>query len=249
MLKKGIVSATLKNLPYRDVVDISSSLGLKAIEWSENHHVPLDNPSLVRDMKNYTLDNGLEIASYGSYYRLGQNQNIIDHIRNACLIGARRVRIWAGVKASAEVSNDEYKALLKEAKEGARIAENEGVILCTEWHKNTLTDTNESGYRLLTDVNSPSFRTFWQPTQALSVKERNEGLCLVAPFVENIHVYYWNETGERRPLKEGVKLWKGYLGNLDASKNDYYALLEFVKDNTVEQLTEDAKAFREIIGD
>ena len=246
MLKPGVVSATFKNRPYQEVVSLALSSGLSAIEWSETHHVPLDNITLVKEIGNYTRSSGLSISSYGSYYRLGERQDFHLHLKNAETLGADRIRIWAGTKPSNEVGKDEYKALVNEAKELSKIARNSGIKVCLEWHKNTLTDTNSTGYQFLKDVDEDNFRTFWQPTQALSIKERKAGLALISPYLEVLHIYHWSEEG-RRPFKEGIPFWKEYLTSLDIKNNDYYALLEFVKDDKSEQFKEDAEALKKLI--
>ncbi len=240
MLKIGIVSATFKNLPIDEVLSIAVRNNLKAIEWSENHHIELGNLKMAETVRKKTEDAGLVVASYGSYFRLGQDMDFIPSLENAKAIGTDKIRIWAGAKASEVVEEGEYEALVKEAKSVSSIAANEGIKVCLEWHKNTLTDRNESGLRFLEDVGSPYFRTFWQPSPEMDVPTRVSGIDMINPYLENIHVYYWDETG-RRPLAEGKEEWEKYIEHFGTK--DHYALLEFVKDNTVEQFESDAAAF------
>lgn len=247
MIIPGLVSATLKDKVPKEVISLVKTAKLEAIEWSEGHHVPLDNEDEVLKIKRITEDENIKVASYGSYYRLGEKMDFSKHLKNAMLLKAPKIRIWAGTKPSTDVSEEEYKCLLTESKEITEIAKKENIKISLEWHKNTLTDTNESGLRLLSDVKSPFFTTFWQPTQALSVEERKKGIRMISPFLENFHVYYWKEEG-RRPLKEGIEIWKSYFSELDYENNDYYALLEFVMGNSTEQYLEDAKALKQIIG-
>lgn len=244
MLKIGIVSATFKNLSIDDVLSIAVKNNLEAIEWSENHHIEFGNVKMAEEVRKKTEAAGLVVASYGSYYRLGQNMDFMPSLKNAKAMGTDKIRIWAGAKASKDVEDVEYEELVKEAKEAARIAGAEGVKVCLEWHKNTLTDRNESGLRFLEDVDSPYFRTFWQPSPEMDVPTRVKGIDMINPYLENIHVYYWDETG-RRPLSEGKEDWKKYIEHFGSK--DHYALLEFVKDNTVEQFESDAAVFSDWI--
>ncbi|MBR5669349.1 MAG: hypothetical protein IKX15_07025, partial [Spirochaetales bacterium] len=85
----------------------------------------------------------------------------------------------------------------------------------------------------------------WQPTQALTLEQRGEGLKMILPYLSYFHVYHWDATG-RRPLEEGIELWRGYFSMLDENK-DYYALLEFVKDDSEEQFYKDAEVLKEMI--
>ena len=104
MFIPGIVSATFKERSVDEVIDLALSSGLKAIEWSENHHFnPLDL-GLVEEIGNKTRRKGLEIASYGSYFRLGQNMDFSTSLNAAEKMGAKNIRIWGGTKASKEIN-------------------------------------------------------------------------------------------------------------------------------------------------
>lgn len=237
MVKPGLVSATLKGFSIDEVIKAALDNKLVGIEWSENHHIPLGDVLFAEKVASKTRKSGLEVAAYGSYYRLGLDMDFIPHLENAKAMGAPIIRIWAGEKASQEVSLDERERMTEESWRIARLAEEAGIKIALEWHKNTLTDENLSALELLKAVDSPSFRTLWQPTQALSFSERAEGLEMVKLYLENLHVYYWDDTG-RRPLAEGCNHWEKYLSLVD--DREHYALLEFVKDNTLEQLEKDS---------
>ena len=245
MMKSGLVSATFKSLSVENVLKIARNAGLQAIEWSENHHIPCGDEAFASTVGKLTADAGLEIAGYGSYYRLGQGMDILPSLRTAKAIGAKQVRIWAGTKASAEVLPEERKALVKELGQVCAMAGDMGMVLNLEWHKNTLTDTNESGFSLLGEVNSPYLRTLWQPTQALSPEQREAGLKMILPFLSYFHVYYWDATG-RRPLEEGKAQWEKYFSLPDENR-DTYALLEFVKDDSEVQFYKDADVLKEML--
>ncbi len=238
MLRPGLVSATFKKRSIDEVISLARENGLKGIEWSENHHLEKGNVGQASLVRAKMLDAGLEIASYGSYYRLGCHMDFRPSVRSAKALGAPFIRIWAGVKGSLLVGKDEFFNIVREAKDAARLAMDNGMVVALEWHKNTLTDRGESGKRLLDEVASPAFMTFWQPTPALSVQRRCKDLELVANYVTNIHVYYWDESG-RRPLSEGKEDWSRYMQHI---KGDHWALLEFVKGDTAEQFALDAKS-------
>lgn len=245
MIIPGMVSATFKDLSIEEVLSIMGKADLKVIEWSENHHIEAGNLSMAREVASKTADKGIDIAGYGSYYRLGKGMDIRVSLDAASAMGCTQMRIWAGSKASADVTADERQTLVDELDEALEIAGSYGIILNLEWHKDTLTDTNESGFELLKQVDNPWLRTLWQPTQALSFDQRAEGLEMVVPYLSYLHVYYWDETG-RRPFSEGIEHWRRYFSLLD-EKSVYPALLEFVKGNTEEQFLMDAKALKELI--
>ena len=245
MITSGLVSATFKSLTVQKVLETARKAGLEAIEWSENHHIPAGDESFASDVRNLTEDASLTVAGYGSYYRLGQGMDIVPSLRTAGSLGAKQMRIWAGSKASPDVAAAERKALEDELSEAVHVAEDFGIVLNLEWHKNTLTDTNESGRSLLETIDSPYLRTLWQPTQALSLRQREDGLKMILPYLSYFHVYYWDNTG-RRPLEEGKEQWGKYFSLIDGNK-DCYALLEFVKDDSEEQFYRDAEVLKEMI--
>ncbi len=245
MFVPGIVSATFKTESVEYVISVAKEAGLEAVEWSENHHIRKGDSAFARETAEKTEDAGLEIAGYGSYYRLGQNMEIRESLDTASALGASQMRIWAGNTPSASLGEEERAFLIEELEKSTKTAESYGIVLNLEWHKNTLTDTNESGLDTLEKVSSPYLRTLWQPTQALTFRERKEGLEMIRPFLSYLHVYYWDETG-RRPLSEGINHWREYFSLLDSEKK-YYALLEFVKGDSREQFLEDAKTLRELI--
>ena len=245
MMKSGLVSATFKSQNASYVVETAVKAGLEAIEWSENHHIPKGDLAFAGQVARMTRDAGIDAAGYGSYFRLGQGMDIRPSLDTASAMGIRQMRIWAGTKASADVPEAERDRMMGELAEVCSIASGYGIVLNLEWHKNTLTDTNASGLSVLKDIDSPWLRTLWQPTQALSFEERAEGLSMIMPYLSYMHVYYWDASG-RRPLSEGTEHWRRYMSLLEPKK-EYYALLEFVKEDSEEQFFKDAETLKEII--
>ena len=238
MLVPGIVSFTFKNFSIDEILEVTAACGLKAVEWSENHHIECGNTKQAAATARKTRELGLEVAAYSSYYRLGKGMDIRPSLENGLAMEAPIVRIWAGSQPSADLSEGEREALTEELRTAVGYAREAGIPLGLEWHKNTLTDENASGLRLIKDIDSPYLRTFWQQTKALSIDERAEGLRDIMPYLENLHVYWWDESG-RRPLREGRDIWKTrYLPLIDNRK--HYALIENIMNDSVEQFKEDA---------
>lgn len=251
MLIPGIVSATFKKESPAFVMEAAKEAGLQAIEWSENWHVALGDTQAAADLYRRTVEAGFQIAAYGSYYKLGTEERPQERfelsLRNAQALHAPLVRIWAGTKASCDVTEIERGALADEARQAAEAAEKVGIKVALEWHKNTLTDTNESAERFLADVNHSNLYCLWQPTQALSMQQRTAGLDMLENRGKllNLHVYYWENDG-RHPFSEGVNAWRTYLSHINRAE-DRFALMEFVKGDTKEQLIEDAKCFEKLL--
>jgi len=251
MIIPGMVSATFREKTADDIIRLCKEADLQAVEWSENAHVMPGDPEGAAELLKKTQMAGLTVAAYGSYYRLGQNEDP-KTVFQASLVSAKElkaplIRIWAGTKPSLEVSDEEARALAREAAVIGEMAEAEGIKIAFEWHKNTLTDTNESATNLLNLADQDNLYCLWQPTVALSMDERCEGLQLLRERnrLLNLHIYYWLD-GVRRPLREGVGEWSQYLSQVDEKENRF-GLLEFVMGNTEEQFLEDAKTLHEIL--
>lgn len=243
----GVVSATFKTLSAQEVIRLAVENGLEAVEWSENAHVQPDDPEGARALREATEAAGLTVVCYGSYYRMGEYDDPEATFRKSLVsaraLGAPLIRVWAGTKPSCE-ADDAYRVRL--AREGrliADMAQATGITVVTEWHKNTLTDTNASGLALLEAVDHPAFKTLWQPTVALSPAQRVEGIRRLGDRLTNMHVYSWPD-GKRGPLNSAE--WAYYLDACQCG-GSHFALLEFVKDNTPEQFADDASRLKALL--
>lgn len=245
MIIPGMVSATFREKSIDDILQLCRKAKLKAVEWSENAHVMPNDPQGAEALYKKTMEAGLAVAAYGSYYRLGQNQEpervLRESLVSAKALHAPLMRIWAGTEPSAEVTEEKRTQLTREARMAAGVAAEYGIKIAFEWHKNTLTDTNESARVFLAEAAADNLYCLWQPTVALNMEQRTQGLDFLreSRCLLNLHIYYWLD-GVRRPLAEGEKEWKAYLEHVDM-KEDRYGLLEFVMGNTEEQFFEDAK--------
>ena len=243
----GIVSVTFREKPAGEVIRLARENGLEAIEWSENAHVQADDPKGAAGLRQDTAAAGLKVAAYGSYYRLGEYEHPAEtfgkSLVSGCALGAPVIRVWAGVKASADADAAYRARLAREAALIAGIAAEKGVKVAFEWHKNTLTDTNESAMELLEAASHPNLYCLWQPTVALTPQQRLEGIHMLGDRLLNYHVYSWPE-GKRGPLDAAE--WKPYLDAAGCG-GTHYALMEFVRDNAEEQFAADAKVLRELL--
>ena len=251
MIIPGLVSATFKTESPDFVLAALQKADLHAVEWSENWHIPMGDTALACDLRERTLAQGAEIAGYGSYYRLGQNsdpsKDFLPALQSAAALGAPLIRIWGGSTASAELEADTRRELATEARIVSDMAASEGIQVALEWHKNTVTDTNESGLSFLDEAAAENLYCLWQPTVALDMDERCEGLKLLQARSRllNLHVYYWLE-GKRRPFAEGLDEWRRYLQQVNRNEKRY-GLLEFVLNNTEEQFLEDAAQWKRLL--
>lgn len=240
----GAVSATFKKLPMDavSVLDLLVSCRLRAVEWSENVHVAPDDPDGAAALRRLTREAGLRVAAYGSYYRLGEQEDperaFQRSLISAAALGAPVIRVWAGAAGSADTDEDQRARMTGEAALIGRIAAGLGIRVAFEWHKNTLTDTNASAARLLREANEENLYCLWQPTVALTPRERAAGIRLMGDRLLNFHVYSWPD-GKRGPLNAAE--WQYYFDAAAGLSGERCALLEFVRDDSVDQFRSDAE--------
>ncbi|MBR1585762.1 MAG: sugar phosphate isomerase/epimerase [Clostridia bacterium] len=246
----GAVSATFKKMPLTkaQVIELLTDCRLQAVEWSENVHVEAGDPKGAAELKKQTEAAGLRVAAYGSYFRLGENelpgQAFQRSLLSAEALGAPVIRIWGGVQASADVDEWRRCCLTQEAALVADLAARRGIKVALEWHKNTLTDTNESASRLIREADHPNLFCLWQPTVALTPRERAAGIRLMGERLLNFHVYSWPD-GKRGPLNAAE--WQYYFNAAAAIGGQRCALLEFVRDDSLDQFRSDADTLLRLI--
>lgn len=251
MIVPGIVSATFKAETPDYVLSAMREAGLTAVEWSENWHVPAGDTSLAAELRDRTLAQGAQVAAYGSYYRLGQNrdpeQDFLPSLRSAAAMQAPVIRIWGGSLPSAGLEPAQRESLAREAGTVSRMAAESGIRVALEWHKNTVTDTNESARAFLEEAGADNLYCLWQPTVALDMAQRCAGIRMLEEKdrLLNLHVYYWRQ-GKRRPFREGLDEWTRYLQQLDPDKTRF-GLLEFVLGDTRAQFLEDAEQWKNLL--
>ena len=241
----GVVSVSFRSHSPEEILAMMKAAGLNRIEWGSDIHAP------CRDIERLTLisrlqkEYGVLCSSYGTYFRLGETPvaELSDYISAAKLLGTDILRLWCGGKSSVNMTEEERDTLIAQCRQAAEIAEESGVILCLECHRNTFTERLEDALYLMREINSPSFRMYWQPFQWESVENNLSYAEAISPFVNHVHVFQWKDT-QKFSLNEGMDEWRNYLGKLPAPRT---LLLEFMPDNSINTLTREADALRRIV--
>ncbi len=249
MLTPGLVSVTFRKLSPEQIIDLVKRAGLRSIEWGGDVHVPHGDTDRARDVAEKTAAAGLEVAAYGSYYRLGQTgDDAPDFARvlaTAAALGAPLIRVWPGVRGSAETPDGERQRVESDALRVAQLASEAGIGIAYEYHGGTLTDTNESAQQLLERTDHPAISTIWQPPNGQPFESCLDGLKALLPRLSNVHAFHWWPTpANRHPLEVGADRWKPYLDTVRQAGGDRHVLIEFVKDDAPEQLLADAATLR-----
>ena len=251
MFKTGIVSVTYRHLSSDETISAARSAGLEAIEWGGDIHVPPENIGNARAVGEATRAAGLEVVSYGTYYRLGENGRnfevkFAETLAAAKALGAPSLRIWAGSKDACDTGEAERKELVRELRVCADMAAREGERIALEFHQKTLTSDADSAERLVGEVGRENLSLYWQPNQFLTFERNIENLTTVLPFISKVHVFAW-EGCERLRLAEHRERWRRYLDILAAGGRSHALLLEFVPNDDPAVLHDEAAELKRLI--
>ena len=257
MLKPGIVSITFRGTSPEEILERAAAAGLEGIEWGGDVHVPHGDLSAARRVGELTRGSDLSVVAYGSYYRFGEifgreGPDFGAVLDSAEALGAPVVRVWAGSKGSDGTDENERRRLVEAARRHGENAGARGMVVAFEYHRNTLTDTNDSAATLLEEIAHPNVRTLWQPPNGASLEYCLDGLRRVLPRLEHLHCFHWGASGsdDKRPLHEGKELWLSYLEEVAGAtphSQDRWVLLEFVPGGSWESLYRDARTLRDWI--
>ncbi len=246
MEKCGLVSVSFRKNSPEDIVKLMKKADLSFVEWGSDVHVPEGNERHAELVRRLTEQAGIEDSSYGTYYRLGQNQNIKPYIKGAAALHTKILRLWAGTKGSAEATEDERAAWVAEAKSVCRKAAEHDLKIDFEYHPNTLTDDAGSAKRLMEEINEPNVGLYWQPDYRLSKEQNLAAIEKVKEYVDILHLFYWGEKGTvRLPLADGADELKAYIAAF--SDKPTKKLLEFVPNDDIEILPREAETLYSIL--
>jgi len=250
MIRAGAASVTFRDLAPTEIIDLAGRAGLEAVEWGGDVHVPHGDVQRAREVAAMTREAGLEIASYGSYYRTGcrggGHPTFDVVLETALALDAPLIRVWAGDRGAADATPDWWATVAEDTRRIADLAAGAGLRIAFEFHGHSLTDTAESAERLMRMTAQANVSSYWQLDPSLSPESRLEGLARVAPWLSNLHVFYYHD-GRQTALAHGADEWRGYLRHALEQGGDRYALLEFVEDGQPENLLRDAAALHDLL--
>ncbi|MFA6239332.1 MAG: TIM barrel protein [Candidatus Hydrogenedentales bacterium] len=250
MLSIGLVSVTFRTAAPADVIRFAVQAEVSGIEWSGDTHVPEGDVEKAQKVGQSTRDAGLQVVSYGSYYRVGcstTNAVSFDKVLDtAQALGAPNVRVFAGNTASRNARDHVLGGVIADAQRCADLANARGISLAFEFQANTMNDTAESSTLLHEKVDRANVFTYWQPDGLLLPADRLAGLKHVRDWLLHVHVFHWMD-GKRWPLEEGEYEWERYVMALASKRRHNMMLMEFVQDDLPANLTRDVKFLKGII--
>lgn len=241
----GLVSISFRTHSPEEILAAMKDAGLTHIEWGSDVHAPKEDLCALRALGELTRANGMTVSSYGTYCYLGETPvcELPSYIAAAKALGTDILRLWCGKKNGASMTEEERVTLFAACRAAAKMAEEAGVTLCMECHKNTFTESVEDSLLLMSEVASPNFRMYYQPHQWKSIQENLAMAKALAPFTKVLHVFQWKGS-DRFPLKDGLDEWQGYLDCFEGQP----LLLEFMPDDRIESLKAEAAALKSIVG-
>ena len=254
MIKSALCSVSFRSKTPDEIISLAAKAGLSAIEWASDAHVQQGDIALAKEVAKKTRDAGLEVSSYGSYFRLGSNTDIVPFLESATALGTNEIRIWAGFNPSSYHNFTQRVALIREAKEISRKASEYGITISTECHANTLTDTPQSLLYFMHEVNEPNFRTYWQALLQVPENEQLHSLSTIyaSGKLTNLHVYYFKQfenSREQTLLEDAYDIWKERFALFKNDDTVRYAMLEFVRNGADESLLSDAKTLNALLNE
>ncbi len=239
----GLTSISFRGKTCTEVIGLAKKAGLDGIEWGGDVHVPPENEEGAAQVGQMTREAGLEVLSYGSYYRLCQGTDFHPVLRAAKALGAPMIRIWAGSVERETIDPAYMDQAAGELRRVCALAQGEGLRVSLEYHRWTLTWHSDSACMLLKKAGAGNLHTYWQPNPDISHAENCCELAEILPWLSSCHVFQGNRGDERRPLCEGEDVWRDYYRIAGDRRRN--SLLEFIRGDSAAQLQADAQVLKQ----
>ncbi len=243
-LKTGLCSITFRHLSVDEIIKLVRKASLDGIEWGGDIHVPHGDLKTGREVAKKCCDAGVEISSYGSYYRAGEDgsPSFREVAETAVALEAPMIRVWAGKLGSAAASDAERKKIVDDLIKCAEIAAELKVGIGLEKHSGTLTDTTESAVRLMGELAGTDIKFYWQPEVGAELQSLLPELKVLLPVLGNFHVFHWEMTDklQKLALAGGIDDWNIFFKTAEQLNGTHWALMEFVAKDSPQQFLEDA---------
>ena len=269
MIIPGICSVTLKHISAEEVIAFMVSNQLQAVEWWAGGHVLPGDIARATEVARLTQQAGLRTSSYGSYYRVGVSETdgmpFAGVLASAAALGAPTIRVWAGTKNAEAADAAWVNQVIRDTNRIAFLAAQKGVSITFEFHGGTLTNTHSNAHRFAALVPHSNVFFSWQPPHGFSLAHALVGLEGLLPRLSTLHLYHWtigsyeknlfNDSERspvwptdyyRHPLADGRDRMQAYFKRVRSTGRDHCALLEFVRDDTIEQAQADAAELRSL---
>lgn len=252
-MELGLTSVTFRNLNYQEILDYCVKAGLSCIEWGSDVHVPETDPEHAREVKAATDAAGIRVSSYGSYYKLCANEDaeaaFRPYLETAVILGAPLIRLWSGSVDFEDATQEYYDRAVRETQTLCDMAAPYGIALAFEFHPKTLSNTGEHAVKLKEDICRENFGLYYQTDSRVSYEENLRYLDQVLPYLQMVHVAYYDGNWGRLYLDErdGMRLWTEIFGKVYGSAATPAFLVEFLRDTSLEGLLRQTAVMQQIV--
>lgn len=247
-MKTGLCSVSFRKLTVEEIIAAVKDAGLDGIEWGGDIHVPHGDVETAKRVAKLMEEAGLETLSYGTYYYPGDHavEDFKGVIDCALALGTKIVRVWAGSKTLTEVS-DEYRAkIIADTQALCDMAKPYGLTIAYEYHGWTLTETLESALKAYEEVGRDNMLMYWQPSIFKSFEGNMDALKAMLPYCCSLHMFHWDAEYTRYALEDGTDTVKAYLDLANTNPQVNGVMLEFIKDDSIEQMKLDAATLNKL---
>ena len=234
-MKRGLVSITFRRLCRDEIARHCHAAELDYIEWGGDVHVPAGDLEAAADAARLCREYGIEPAGYGSYYNAADDFCKFGPVLSTAeALGAGYIRIWAGRGREYDEAAEENIA------RAVREAADKNIRVSLECHRKTMTEDPRLAVRLAAETGC---LLHFQPNPDIGFEENLRALTLFAPHLCACHVFAWDRGDVRLPLSAQARQWREYA----KTAPDVPFLLEFVKDDDVNNLYTDAEMLGRIL--
>ena len=225
-MKIGFTSTSFRQIKsVEKIVDIAVSSGAQIIEWGGDIHVK--SVSDAQRVKKLCGEAGIEISSYGSYYRIGDcNKNERSRICEiAAAMGCGSIRVWLGRADSEKTDEETYKKLVEDGRALCAEAEKYGLKICPECHDNTFNNNTDAFLKIYNDIGCDNFGTYFQSRYRKKAYDLDR-IERTMPYIESVHISYSEQTREQL-LKQEPTYIDALLDKIVSSGFDGNMLVEY----------------------
>lgn len=230
-MKIGFTSTTFR--PIRNlekIVCIAKRAGVDCIEWGGDIHVK--NIESAKEVRTLCENAGIEICSYGSYYRVGSADS--EKWENICLIadamGAKVIRVWLGKKDSQKTDERYYKKILDDLISICETADKYGLIVSPECHTGTYNNNTDAFLRIFDDFkkkcDADNFKTYFQ-SKYKNLSYDFDRIERTLSEIEIVHISYSEKIREQLFSKKDSKYVERLLQKLKESGYSKTILIEY----------------------
>ena len=190
-MKAGLATIALRRYDVFQAIDLAAQAGFEGVEiWGRPPHTPEEfDEDHTRRIKDRLRANGLKASIFGSYANPAApdyEQKAADAIKISKILGARRIRVWAGNKKPHEADEELWRHVAKSLHEFALRAEDDGITLAIEMHCGTLCATAEGCLRVIEESGSPNLKLNYQVYDPRN-PDLERIIGMVGPHVVNVH--------------------------------------------------------------